>query len=310
MSSGHIPVSLPRRARLRANERCEYCRMAQLSQEATFHLDHVVPQAVGGVTSLENLALACVSCSLRKEHVPPPSIRPPAMRLKKDDMQGSERDPETIVQRLLQSERHLSTGARDEVLAPGAAAVPALLRILNDEALEGWAPVHAVRLLGRMRISEAIGPMLRALAETDSLDMLRDAIVASMPEIGAPVVEPALRAYTESDDLAFRESVSSILSRIGVRDDRIFTVLLEMLAISPSRVGDLAQYGDDRALPYLARAFDAYTLRASDSPLARRRGPSMSRPRPGNSPTARPIAKQPRFLTSLGPTDNKSPLAP
>ena len=66
MSSGHIPVSLQRRARLRANERCEYCRIAQLSQEATFHLDHVVPQAASGVTSLENLALACVSCSLRK----------------------------------------------------------------------------------------------------------------------------------------------------------------------------------------------------------------------------------------------------
>jgi hypothetical protein len=183
-------------------------------------------------------------------------------------MQGSERDPEAIVQRLLQSERHLSAGARDEVLALGAGAVPALLRILDDEALEGWAPVHAVRLLGEMRVAEAIRPMLRALAETDPLDMLRDAILASMPEIGEPVVEPALRAYSEDDDLAFRESVSSILARTGVLDDRIFAVLLEMLAISPSRAGDLAQYGDDRALPYLSRAFDTYTLRASDSPFA------------------------------------------
>jgi hypothetical protein len=52
--------------RLRANERCEYCRIAQVGQEATFHVDHVIPQAAGGVTSLQNLALACVSCSLRK----------------------------------------------------------------------------------------------------------------------------------------------------------------------------------------------------------------------------------------------------
>jgi hypothetical protein len=29
-------------------------------------VDHVVPQAAGGATALENLALACVSCSLRK----------------------------------------------------------------------------------------------------------------------------------------------------------------------------------------------------------------------------------------------------
>jgi hypothetical protein len=67
MSVGYVPISLQRRVRLRAGERCEYCRIAQASQEATFHVDHVTPRAAGGVTSLENLALACVSCSLRKE---------------------------------------------------------------------------------------------------------------------------------------------------------------------------------------------------------------------------------------------------
>jgi len=66
MSSGQVPISLQRRVRLRAGERCEYCRIAQASQEATFHVDHVVPRVAGGATSLENLALACVSCSLRK----------------------------------------------------------------------------------------------------------------------------------------------------------------------------------------------------------------------------------------------------
>lgn len=66
MSGGHVPISLQRRVRLRATDRCEYCRISQVSQEATFHVDHIVPRAVGGVTSLENLALACVSCSLRK----------------------------------------------------------------------------------------------------------------------------------------------------------------------------------------------------------------------------------------------------
>ena len=40
--------------------------MSQAGQEATFHIDHVVPVAVGGPTVEDNLALACVSCSLRK----------------------------------------------------------------------------------------------------------------------------------------------------------------------------------------------------------------------------------------------------
>jgi hypothetical protein len=66
MSSERIPVSLHRRVRSRAAERCEYCRIAQANQEATFHIDHVVPRVAGGETTLENLALACVSCSLRK----------------------------------------------------------------------------------------------------------------------------------------------------------------------------------------------------------------------------------------------------
>lgn len=64
--SPRIPASLARRVRERAGDRCEYCRLSQAGQEATFHIDHVIPRRDGGATTLENLALACVSCSLRK----------------------------------------------------------------------------------------------------------------------------------------------------------------------------------------------------------------------------------------------------
>jgi hypothetical protein len=50
----------------RAGNRCEYCGLSQLGQEATFHIDHVLPRAAEGPTVVDNLALACVSCSLRK----------------------------------------------------------------------------------------------------------------------------------------------------------------------------------------------------------------------------------------------------
>ena len=50
----------------RAADRCEYCGLAQAGQEAQFHVDHIVPETAGGLTEPENLALACVSCSLRK----------------------------------------------------------------------------------------------------------------------------------------------------------------------------------------------------------------------------------------------------
>ena len=64
--SGHIPAQLVRQVRERAGEACEYCRVPQVSQEATFHVDHILPRILGGATSADNLALACVSCSLRK----------------------------------------------------------------------------------------------------------------------------------------------------------------------------------------------------------------------------------------------------
>jgi hypothetical protein len=62
-----IPARLRRVVVLRAGDRCEYCRLAQKGQEATFHIDHILPKVAGGRTTAANLALACVSCSLRKE---------------------------------------------------------------------------------------------------------------------------------------------------------------------------------------------------------------------------------------------------
>lgn len=61
-----IPVELRVQIIERAANRCEYCSIAQAGQEAVFHVDHVLPRAAGGDTVFDNLALACVSCSLRK----------------------------------------------------------------------------------------------------------------------------------------------------------------------------------------------------------------------------------------------------
>jgi hypothetical protein len=61
-----IPASLRELVVKRADNRCEYCGIFQLGQVATFHVDHIIPVVAGGATTAENLALACVSCSLRK----------------------------------------------------------------------------------------------------------------------------------------------------------------------------------------------------------------------------------------------------
>lgn len=52
----------------RAAGRCEYCRMHQSLQGATFHVEHIVPRSLGGTSELANLAWACPSCNLHKSN--------------------------------------------------------------------------------------------------------------------------------------------------------------------------------------------------------------------------------------------------
>ena len=49
-----------RQVEARAGERCEYCRMHQALQGATFHIEHVVPRSRGGP---DDLSKSCVGLS-------------------------------------------------------------------------------------------------------------------------------------------------------------------------------------------------------------------------------------------------------
>ncbi len=59
-------AGLVRAVAARAGDRCEYCRMHQALQGATFHVEHTVPSSHGGADDLANLAWACPACNLHK----------------------------------------------------------------------------------------------------------------------------------------------------------------------------------------------------------------------------------------------------
>lgn len=59
---------IQRQIHWRAAGRCEYCRMHEALQGATFHLEHILPRSRGGTSSLENLAWACPRCNLCKSN--------------------------------------------------------------------------------------------------------------------------------------------------------------------------------------------------------------------------------------------------
>ena len=52
--------------RRRAGNRCEYCLLPQAYSELTHHIGHIVSKQHGGRDDIDNLALACHRCNLRK----------------------------------------------------------------------------------------------------------------------------------------------------------------------------------------------------------------------------------------------------
>jgi HNH endonuclease len=58
--------SLRAQIEARADGRCEYCRAPQNACGYRFHLEHIVPSALGGPDDESNRALACASCNLAK----------------------------------------------------------------------------------------------------------------------------------------------------------------------------------------------------------------------------------------------------
>jgi 5-methylcytosine-specific restriction endonuclease McrA len=50
----------------RADARCEYCHAPQRVSGYRYHIEHIVPRALGGTNALRNRALACATCNLAK----------------------------------------------------------------------------------------------------------------------------------------------------------------------------------------------------------------------------------------------------
>lgn len=61
-----IPAAFREAVVRRAGNRCEYCRLSQDTQIATFPVDHGLPIVRAGETTLTNLVLACPRCNAAK----------------------------------------------------------------------------------------------------------------------------------------------------------------------------------------------------------------------------------------------------
>jgi hypothetical protein len=66
VSRSYIPRRLRRHVADQARHRCGYCLLEERYLGFALEIEHIVPEALGGLTSEENLWLACSECNNRK----------------------------------------------------------------------------------------------------------------------------------------------------------------------------------------------------------------------------------------------------
>jgi hypothetical protein len=66
MSTSYIPKALRERVAIAARHRCGYCLTQERIIGAPMEIDHIIPEALGGLTEEDNLWLACSLCNDHK----------------------------------------------------------------------------------------------------------------------------------------------------------------------------------------------------------------------------------------------------
>ncbi len=63
MSKTYIPLGIRQRVAEAAHHRCGYCLTFQTVVAIPMHVEHIIPEAIGGASTEENLWLACPMCN-------------------------------------------------------------------------------------------------------------------------------------------------------------------------------------------------------------------------------------------------------
>src|SRR5579872_3669104 len=70
MSRTYVPIKLRRQVRADAQARCGYCHSPEEFLGMPLDIEHMLPEALGGLTVRENLWLACTRCNdFKGDHI-------------------------------------------------------------------------------------------------------------------------------------------------------------------------------------------------------------------------------------------------
>jgi len=171
--------------------------------------------------------------------------------------------PAVPVARLVDVGEHIPHPLSQRILAAGEAVVPDLIALVEqgvdaeDGSDEVWAACHALQLLGEMRATAAVEPMIRFLAGCDPWYSAGSWCIDALSQLGVGALEQVLEAHAATTDPDQRSALRHVLSSMGLRDERIFEILMQALDESPGEVAlELWQYGDERAIPIVRRILE------------------------------------------------------
>lgn len=173
---------------------------------------------------------------------------------------------EYLLARLHETKKAVPEELRARLLAHGSELVPELLAIvrdadmnrggpgLDDEPRGGWPLLHAVNLLGELRVVEAIEPLLD-LMERANGELVEAWITLDLPQIGAPVLDAAIPRRERCEDLTLRETYTFLIAGVQLPHPYIWEMLCTAFAADEIQGAILfAHHGDPRALPLLEAA--------------------------------------------------------
>jgi tetratricopeptide (TPR) repeat protein len=197
-----------------------------------------------------------------------------------DEERSTEEPTRESVRQLLISATDDLDEVQDRVLSMGPSTIPELLDVLSDDDLfqddgpgEGWAPIHAAKLLLRFGDAAPVEALLDRLLGLCDESLVAETIRLGLPELGEPVLGPALARAESVTEPEQREELVYLLGALadqaGTKDPRGFAFLLGVLDESTdAAAGALADYGDPAAIAPLAEMLDRQRPEGEDGAFA------------------------------------------
>jgi hypothetical protein len=184
---------------------------------------------------------------------------------KPSEKTADELDP--LLARLFAGEHALTRDLEKALAARREEAIPRLIEIAGDEQLwgsnsrgKGFAPIHAVKMLDKLRAREAVPTLIDVIADIEPMTILGDAAIFALESIGAPATPAILETVRYTRNRELKATLASILGKVGRDHPATFDALVTLfneLSWEDDRMfvaWGLGDLGDPRAIPLLQDA--------------------------------------------------------